>query len=322
MSNEKSEPQKADEAFDFTGEYSKWDRTLIPDAATAMLVWDSFCRFAEHCLLNLNRPVDIGFARVSAVMARTTWQVQAIQKFMFHAARHKRMQHASPGKFDQQTLLCEILTNEDMTAWDEKRNVFRWSLAIAPTGDFSKTSIALEEAKRKASKDWEEYVLKGYDQLKRQLPSTYEAFKFFYTEARHPVIVLPQSVTKRTNVFLSERKRRRYRTAQKGEVKVYTNRHGTFPARASVVVGKSLDMGTAKVMAPTDESVHDVRDLQPGDENLRDGRENVGESIDGESGANRLPVSHADESVAESELLALPTDRREDGVAKIPELPS
>lgn len=320
MSNEKSGDQDIVKAFDFTGEYSKWDRTLIPDSATAMLVWDSFCRFAEHCLLNLNQPVDIGFARISAVMARTTWKVQAIQKFMAHLDRHSR---TGVGKLDQQTLLCEILTDEDMTAWDEHRNVFRWCLAIAPLPSFSKTTIALEQAKRKASKDWEEYVLKGYDQLKRQLPSTYEAFKFFYSEARHPIAVLPQSVTKRTKVFLkSSEGRRRYRTAPKGKAVNWRHRDAASPTGTAVVIGKSLDMGTAKVMAPTDESVHDVRDLQQGDENLRDCGQGVVEPVVREGGAGGLPVLDADQIAVESELLAKSPDRGEDGLGTEPKLPS
>jgi hypothetical protein len=318
--NEKSDPQKTPEPFDFAGEYSRWDRTLIPDSATAMLVWDSFCRFAEHCLLNLNQPVDLGFGRVSAVMARTTWQVQAILKLTRQLALHnKKKKSPGPGKLDQQTLLCEILTDEDMTAWDESRNIFRWCLAIVPTPAFSQTSIALEQAKRKASSDWEQYVLKGYDQLKRQLPATYEAFRFFYKEARHPIACLPESVTKRANVFLSASNnyssRRRYRTAPKGTAVNWRHRDAPKPGGAPIVVGRSVDMGTAKVVAPENESVHDVRDLQPGCENLRNAGPGVDKPPDGGGGSFGLPVSYADEGVVKDELLALPPDRGENGVA-------
>lgn len=269
----------------FIGEYVKWDKSLIKDEASAALVYDSFCRFMQHWMINENQPVDIGFAKVYALMARINFPVVVYNRCVDN-------QNNVPNKHTQK-VICENLTHENMSAWDLQRNSFMWNLFVVPSDSFRSTYRALEEAKKEADR-WVRpsrfyYYEHAVDQLRRQLPNAYEVYRTFIKEAQHPFLVLPHSGQGRRNwdAFGAIRKK---------------VGHAPSLLKQPVVIGASLDAGTAQVVATADAEVLPLRDFLQREEDVRQ----VGASMDEpgrQDGTTRLPLRDVCEGVDADKLL-------------------
>lgn len=301
-------------AEDFITAYTRWDRAVISDAPTASVVFDSFCLFMEHQLLNEQKPVNLGFAKISAVMARKTWDLVVFHKYNCEYLRRRRVNRAGVKFQPMEEYLCESLAKENVTAWDEEKGIFRWTLNIVPTESFTLNCESLEAARKEKSGGLSQYVLSGQDQLKRQIPALYEAFIHFLKEARHPILVLPQSADRSSPLFTGKR---RYRTGPKGAKKT----HWTAALRPApnlsgnpVVLGRSMDLGTAQVVATENEGVQSMSYLEQRKKDLRDTGQNMDESKDGSDGDAWLRVLHAVEGEAGRSVLVKPRDSRSDGL--------
>lgn len=301
----KPEPPIQDD--EFFKAYCAWDRSFIGKPEIAMLIWDSFMRFAQHWLLNKQLPVNLGFAKLYALQARVNWKHIVFGRYNGHTTGAKGFSGTADTPMEKlHAELYRLLTASEMTAYDTKSKTVRWTLEVVPDVGFEKTTRVLEEAKKHVPGAGG-YFSKINEQLKRQLSNAYQIFRAHVLQARHPMLLLPQDKSqKRANSLVCEKQFRKlfFRPAPKGS---------TAPA----VTGRTQKKSGLVEILGEDEIVSQLPDLRARGGDVRKWWQNVAESAQRENGTAGLPLRDVVQSeTGDRGLLALPNDRRDDGMGR------
>lgn len=296
-------PLELPKSEDFITAYSKWDKTMIENTATAKVVWDSLCRYMQHWMLVKEKPIDFGFAKLYALMARKTWDIAIYNKFRMKdgapPVKYRGNQFITAIK-ENEDYLCKVMTSEDILAWDSKREICRWVLEVAPSKSFEAAMIAVEEMRR-GSKTQQGYFNEIVELLKRQIPTTYELFRHFAKEASIQIPRFPASFTGRERVFKKAAGFKPKKSWHKIPLKPRKPR-SVFGSH--VCLGAAIEDGSALAMVSENASLSTLPDLQLRCQNVRDAGPGMDQS-GGESGTGGVPVLHAAEGQDGGELLDL-----------------
>lgn len=270
----------------FVQEYCRHRDAIHRDPATVAILWASFQKVAFWWLLNRTAPLDLGFVKLQTLPVRRDWFKVLWCKW------RPAIGHAS---FSMTRLIQKC--GPDLTAWDERHQVIRWTIEAEPTDKFHETMRGIEQERKRSIPSAKRYATKIADLLKLYAKRITDAFEA--TLAEKAVKVAP------------------IRRGAAGKAAGYFK---PKPKPAEAVVddaGDALDRGervVAAVEARAEEfvesanaSVSEVRNFQHGDVDVRDARAHMASprNSPAEVQSVGLPVLHAAESETEGELLSV-----------------
>lgn len=296
-------PEKPIADDNFIRAYCAWDRSMIGKPALAALVFDSFCRFMQHWLLNKQQPVSLGFAQLFAMQARANWKAAILVKLVNRVNGIKGWHKtADMPTGELQAKLLEFFMSSRMTALDVKAKCLRWTIDVAPTEEFHRTCQALEEEKRASG----HYFQRVEDQLKRQVKYAYQILRAHALETSRPMLLLPHDGVPERLADLSRKEFTKFLDEAKESP--------PSDVESPVVLDRSSRVGGLVDVVPADALLSALPDLSARCATVRERGENLAEPEHGDHGVAGLPVRDVREGAPESELLAGGADRGENGL--------
>lgn len=121
----------------------------VADYALFKTVWITIISGIPRWLIRTMKPIDFGYFKVYAVPYRVNWKVNLIAAFpMIRSAAgrsgRKRLFAMVPA------LRSALFSSRQVELHEGEQSVFGWNLEITPTAKFSKFTLAVEAARRKA----------------------------------------------------------------------------------------------------------------------------------------------------------------------------
>lgn len=289
---------------DFVTAYCQHSTSVLKNKNDARFAWASFCKFMMHWMLHLEKPLHLGFARITAVPARSNWLAILHARYVI-ALRYVNFSEA---KFKK-----KHLQHMTMTAFDERTQTIRWSLALESLPLFQSESCKVELERQRGVRKYPVHVS---NLLKKHSHRMYEIFKAYLSQAAHPVLRLPQ-------VKFGRAKRNGNKS---GDVEAPTIAiDPPQPASGVFGVDRVLEPGAAGCLESENAFMLEVSDLQPAFENVRNGGNDLDQHENGQERTSRLRLPDVVEGEDARQLLEIRSDGRDDdrtGVANRTEQPA
>lgn len=284
---------------DFISEYTQSRDALIKTPATAAAVWASFMKFALEWMAS-GKTLDMGFVKLDPLPLR----VGAFEKIAYRYGLRKFYRMGTAGEWKKQ------LTTGLFVAWDEKHQVIRWRIIATATEAFHRAMIELEK-ERKPRSSALKYLY--YERVKRMLEARksqhYGILLTYLKEAAYP-----------TRLFRQVGCGQRYVNDGEGHNDPTRNPDGTLrpaiprpnhrikrPRRSKSAGPESSKMA----VVPADAGVHEVRSVQPPEQDVRNGGSSLEANRQDDAGASGLPVLASIQESTVGKLLEIASDRRD-----------
>jgi hypothetical protein len=179
--------------FRTSGENSEFFKSyaiegVLRDPFQAEIVFNSFCKFMLHWMLNKQKSVDLGFCELCPVPYRPNWYQMILEKDLALAAQVKL-----DGKHEWLSAgftslvgrnIPEHLLDPKLTFWNVEDKHFYWSIAARPKSLWWRMVKLVERAR--AGKHRGGYGIKVGETLKRMLPQSMRLYASFLQQVRLP----------------------------------------------------------------------------------------------------------------------------------------
>lgn len=291
-------PKDADDFVDaYTRSRHAIPQHLFQNADTFRIIWNSICNFMLEWMLHKDRPVPLGFANINAFPLRANWKNVVISRVSSLKSNRKIVMQ----EFAEKEIM-RIFSKDHMTAYDEGRQMIKWSLDITPTYNFHRHAET-REIKRKAQQRtiprYETKVLRALlnKNLKIRL---YEALMAYVRETIYPYLTVHRG---------GERGGKSHGDQPQGTILPPPKWQAT-----PVVIGSTKKDG--RTVASEDATVLTVQDLLILSEDLRIAGNDMDPARSDEAAAARLLMLLTKKESRRRELLAGGTKRTDDGLAE------
>lgn len=283
---------------DFALAYCSSRDAVVRDPVMFAGYWDSICKFMLEWLLFHDGTVDFGFAKLDGFCLRVDWK---------HSVTHRMWalvnggHHPSPNAMRK--AIDQMFQRSYLTAYDEESDTFRWSLEITPTENFHH-GARLAEMQRKRD-DPGNYFARFLARLidQRHKDRLYAIQQTYAAQTNFPHATLPHWAA---NFAKGSRKKT-----------VDPDSNHRSPRLAAHLANTKR---SRRALVRKNAALLSVPDLQSFAEDLWNGRPAVDPTWQNPDGTARVPLWPAIKEWPCDKLLALRSDRGNDGLAASPQL--
>lgn len=211
-SNDKFEKLPFNRVDAFARSWAQESGLVTPEVA--VVIWNSMCRYAMHCLINLQRPVSLGFCNLVPFLYRHNWC--DIVFTMEGKKREKRLGrkfqgfdvHPIENEAEQEIInrgCLEMMLDESLVGLDAG-NFPGWMISVEYLNPWFAQSQATECAKLRKYARGDNRV--GYwraviDTIKRDLPNALKIYSQYLSMARATIPLLPKkSISRSKNLVV------------------------------------------------------------------------------------------------------------------------
>lgn len=166
----------------------------ITDLEQGKLLYAAMCHAATRWMLEENKPLNLGFATITAVPYRANWQA------ILHAAYPDSMRALKFSKPEERDVALDALRmreafwSEDLIACNDD-GTFNWSLAIHPSREFLLTAAAGEFACMSEANPKGAYVSRWKSLVKKLYEHIIASYHSFLAQASLPLARLDESLS-------------------------------------------------------------------------------------------------------------------------------
>lgn len=228
------------------------------------LTWDSIRKHMLNWLLS-EKELDLGFAILNAFPARANWKNCVI-------GRHVARDHNVPigTSVANKNEIKRMLHQNFVSSWDPDTMLSNWSLDITPTRIFH--AVIHEQEKERLHKARGNYYKYAWQILRLLKNHTYkgrmyEVILAYSKEAQRPIAKLPHGFVPGSE--------------SEGKKPEIVAQPLTSWLQTPVVIGKSMEDGSAYAVVPKDEGMPSVPDIRPEDEDVREPNDDMDSSREG-----------------------------------------
>jgi hypothetical protein len=247
------------------------------DAANIM--WSIFITVMKDRLINDQKPIPMGFARLYAFPYRVNWVQTVFDHDVVKLKKEYSRGHdvrSKAGIVARGT--AHFMTDEILTAWNPDLWQIQWTLNVVPTADWD-ALVTDAETTRKGVRRRAGYLPGIVDTMRRLLPSALDVYLDYLQRVRLPYVLLYSRLRDRSGRITSQ-----------GNARQGCPKPSHSPRNQPICFDPAVETSSETVGECPNSGVRAMFRFQPGNEKVWEPRNAVGEPFYRPEKSNGMPV--------------------------------